>query len=234
MKEDNIKQQEKVEMILSRSIKESVLIGKTIKAGFLDSENNLQKNQDFNSSLKLLAEQTENVDKLKTKIIDVPTQKSAARIDKHLWNVHQFYIDLSERLINFSTKIKNQHLENSSHIEELEKVIKMLKEENKKILDAGREKIKDCEEMILKTRRIGNEEKLKFEAEIKNLEHKLFEAKENTYRKDILKKYLVGNNEIKEKLIRVLIKTFEYGEDDQKEILQTRQGNGWFESLGIF
>ena len=87
----------------------------------------------------------------------MPEQKSVARIDKHLWNVHQFYIDMLDRFIALALKYKQQLNDNSGAVKELESYIDVLKTENKNLLGAGREKIKDYEIMILNTRRQSSE-----------------------------------------------------------------------------
>jgi hypothetical protein len=73
----------------------------------------------------------------------------------------------------------------------LEIYISSLKKENSGILDAGREKIRDYELLILETRRHSNEEFAKLKEVIRRRDFEIEELRVNSYRKSLLKKYLM-------------------------------------------
>lgn len=213
-------------------------IGKSVKVRFLDSQNNLIRVKQFGEHMELLNTHSKTIEKLKNNVVETTEPKSLARIDKHIWNVHQFYIDLLIRFIDYVLeKIKGES-ESYVNVSELEQTIKTIGQENKNMLEAGREKIRDYEMMILETRRLGNEEFEKLKDIIKQKDTHISELKENTYRKSLIKKYLMGDESIKEKLQNVLVKCFEFDEKDQKEIADhlrnLKNGSGFLSGLGLF
>jgi hypothetical protein len=92
---------EKCELSLSSIIKESVQMGKSIKSTFLDKNNNLLKKPNHQEYTDHLDTHTKSIEKFKTNISEIPEQKSILRIEKHTWNVHQFYIDMLNRFIQW-------------------------------------------------------------------------------------------------------------------------------------
>ena len=92
---------EKCELHLSNIIKESVQMGKSIKSTFLAPNNNLLKKPNHQEYTDHLDTHTKSISNSKTNIQEIPEQKSILRIEKHTWNVHQFYIDMLGRFIQW-------------------------------------------------------------------------------------------------------------------------------------
>ena len=189
--EENVKKQKieslnkikDIESTLSSIIKESLIIGKSVKLKFLDRENNLIKVKQFGEHMELLNGHSKTIEGLKNNVVETTEPKSLARVDKHLWNVHQFYIDLLIKFIDYVLQQIKREYEAQVSISELDDLIKMIHKENKSMLEAGREKIRDYEMMILETRRLGNEEFEKLKDVIKQRDNQIAELKENSYRK---------------------------------------------------